>query len=138
MTSITNLLQKTLSNVIRFNFKTQQLLYLSLNFRRNLLIGYGRPDVPSADHFNKQWLWFRKLFQSKDCFYVRRYFSADNRHQKKKDGNYVHSTNNIEFYDAYLSDFEKLISNLSPNIRKTLIGLASNMLMKRFGLPFLR
>ena len=130
-----NSIERYLDSILKLN---NCYIFHSI-FRRNLLIGYGRPDVPSADHILiSRWLWSGKLFQSKDCFYVRRYFSADNRHQKKKDGNYVHSTNNIEFYDAYLSDFEKLISNLSPNIRKTLIGLASNMLMKRFGLPFLR
>ena len=106
-------------------------------FRRNSLNGFDREKkTPSGDHvLISRWLWSGRLFQSEECSYLRRYFPAEHRGKKAQSGNYVHSRNNVQFFDAYLSDLEKLASGLPQHVKQVLIQHASELLIKRFGIP---
>lgn len=108
-------------------------------FDRKFMADYGRYNCPSEDHIMiSRLLWFGKLYQSNDCAYVRRYFTAENRLNKQKTGSYVTRSNNIEFYESYLSDLDSLTINLSKNIKTAIINKASEVLIKRLGLPFIK
>lgn len=107
-------------------------------FRRTALDSFERQSAPSSDHILiSRFLWFGRLELSANCFYKRRYFSGEDRSKKTAAGNYVHSANNVEFYEAYLSDLEILASSRLPQRAKNaLIAQASAMLVNRFGTPF--
>ena len=105
-------------------------------FRRNTLNGYSRLEVPSGDHIMiSRWLWSGKLHQSQHCVYFRRYFDQKNRAQKDATGFYVNQKNNTQFFDAYLTDLNKLISHAPSNVKTAISHLASDLLLKRFGMP---
>lgn len=107
-------------------------------FRRDYLKGFARPDVPSMDHIViSRWLWFGKLFQSTDCAYVRRYFLQADRATKASTGAYVNGENNVSFYEAYLADLQQLAESLPERVRAGLIKQAYDLLVARFGLPYL-
>ena len=107
-------------------------------FKRDTLDGYLRKQTPSADHvIISRWLWNGTLYQSEQCAYFRRYFTKDNRQQKTLQGNYVNNENNLEFFDAYLTDLDILSSALPISIRTAVNQLASQTLLKRFGIPFI-
>ena len=107
-------------------------------FRRKTLKGYSRPQAPSADHIIiSRWLWSGKLHQSRNCVYFRRYFDTKNRDQKNAAGKYVNQKNNMQFFDAYLTDLSNLLSDAPPNIKTAIFNLASDLLFKRFGMPHL-
>lgn len=106
-------------------------------FERKLLIDYPRYNCPSEDHIIiSRLLWSGKLHQSKKCAYGRRYFNDENRLSKSRQGAYVTSENNIEFYDSYLSDLDLLLSSVPNSIKNSMINKASDILFKRIGLPF--
>ena len=109
-------------------------------FRRSSLDGLNREKKsPSFDHILiSRWLWSGKLFQSKECSYVRRYFPSEKREKNKQAGSYVHDRNNVQFFDAYLSDLEELTSELPICVRQALIQQASQLLIKRFGIPYIQ
>ena len=48
----------------------------------------------------------------------------------------MHNVNNIEFFDAYLTDLNRLSSSLPETVQRAVINLASDILLKRFGMPF--
>ena len=77
-----------------------------------------------------------KTHQSSDCVYFRRYFNDEKRQQNNTNGSYVHNVNNIEFFDAYLTDLNRLSSSLPKTVQRAVINLASDILLKRFGMPF--
>lgn len=106
-------------------------------FRRSSLNGFDREKkAPSGDHvLISRWLWSGRLFQSKKCSYLRRYFPSENRGKKTQAGSYVHGRNNVQFFDSYLSDLEELASGLPSHVRQALIQQASALLIKRFGIP---
>ena len=107
-------------------------------FRRDCLQGFVRPVVPSIDHIViSRWLWFGKLFQSTDCAYIRRYFPQDERNRKARAGAYVNRENNVSFYEAYLADLQQLTESLPERVRSGLIKQAYDVLVARFGLPYL-
>ena len=107
-------------------------------FKRDTLDGYLRKQTPSADHIIiSRWLWNGTLYQSKQCAYFRRYFTQDKRQQKTLQGDYVNNQNNLEFFDAYLTDLDILSSALPYSIRTAVNQLASQSLLKRFGIPFI-
>lgn len=107
-------------------------------FRRNSLDGFDRSKkTPSGDHvLISRWLWAGRLVQSRECGYLRRYFPSENREQKTLLGSYAHGRNNVQFFDAYLSDLENLTLDLPHHIRDALIRRASDLLIQRFGIPF--
>ena len=108
-------------------------------FRRQVFNGYKRKPTPSPDHILiSRSLWAGKLWQSPDCHYMRRYFPIENRLANSRlDHRYVHASNNINFYDAYLSDLESLASRLPAPIKSSILQRASDLLINRFGLPFI-
>jgi len=108
-------------------------------FRRHVFNGYKRKPTPSPDHILiSRSLWAGKLWQSPDCHYMRRYFPIENRLANSRlDHRYVHASNNINFYDAYLSDLESLASRLPAPIKSSILQRASDLLINRFGLPFI-
>ena len=108
-------------------------------FRRQMLHNYVWKDTPSQDIIIiSRWLWHGRLVQSPQCSYARRYFPPEDRKNKSQAGNYAHTKNNIEFYEHYLSDLEVLAENLPRFSRQALIRLASDLLVKRFGPPFIQ
>ena len=109
-------------------------------FRRSSLNGFDREKkAPSADHILiSRWLWSGRLFQSEECGYLRRYFPSENRKKKAQSGNYVHRRNNVQFFDAYLSDLEQLASGLPKHVKQALIQQATELLIKRFGIPYVQ
>jgi protein O-GlcNAc transferase len=105
-------------------------------FNKNFLNNYPRYNAPSEDHIIiSRLLWNGKLFQSKDCAYVRRYLPVIDRIVKNNEGRYVNPMNNVEFLEAYLSDLSLLSSDLSPFVQKAIINHTSELLIKRFGVP---
>ena len=108
-------------------------------FRRNALDGFVRMDgVPSYDHILiSRWLWSGRLVQSPASHYLRRYFGPADRATKEGRGIYVSRTNNSLFYDAYLSDFQALIEDFPVTVREILLRKASDILLKRYGIPYL-
>jgi len=109
-------------------------------FRRSVLEGLDyEMEVPSFDHvIISRMLWSGRLIQSPECSYLRRYFQAENRQEKAQSGRYVNANNNIQFFEAYLSDLEKLAMDLPSNVRNAVVHQASAMLIKRFGIPFIQ
>lgn len=107
-------------------------------FRRSALNGFDRhKKAPSGDHvLISRWLWSGRLVQSAECSYLRRYFPSENRLQKTQGGSYVHGRNNVQFFDAYLSDLENLTSGLPQYVKQAIIQQASQLLIKRFGIPY--
>lgn len=106
-------------------------------FKRANLMEYLRKDCPSEDRIIiSRLLWLGKLHQSKECAYIRRYFSEDNRAMKNDQGFYVHSEKNIHFYESYLLDFNELVKEFNPFIKNAMLGQVSEFLFKRNGLPF--
>lgn len=111
-------------------------------FRKDALDGYDmlHEDAPSADHIMfARMLWFGKLWVNNDAYFVRRYFSRENRQEKIDRDDYVTSTNNHKFLDSHLRDLRKLMANEtesspSGSIIETIVQLE---LVKRFGLPFI-
>ena len=96
-------------------------------------------EVPSFDHvIISRMLWSGRLIQSPECSYLRRYFQAENRQEKAQSGRYVNANNNIQFFEAYLSDLEKLAMDLPSNVRNAVVHQASALLIKRFGIPFIQ
>jgi hypothetical protein len=51
-------------------------------------------------------------------------------------GSHTHGRNNVQFFDAYLSDLENLTLDLPQLIRDALTRRASDLLIQRFGIPF--
>ena len=128
-----NPIERYLSSLI----KLQNCYIFHSIFRRNTLAGYSRTEVPSGDHILiSRWLWSGRLHQSSDCVYFRRYFNDEKRQQNDTNGSYVHNVNNIEFFDAYLTDLNRLSSSLPETVQRAVINLASDILLKRFGMPF--
>tara|TARA_B100000963_G_C22614945_1_gene666824 strand:+ start:793 stop:1659 length:867 start_codon:yes stop_codon:yes gene_type:complete len=109
-------------------------------FRRSALDKFERlKDVPSSDHIIiSHLLWSGYLFQSKECFYARRYFPQENRVQKNQAGAYVNARNNVNFYSAYIKDLESLMSAQPEAIKHMVTRQASDLLVKRFGIPFVQ
>ena len=109
-------------------------------FRRSALMKFERlKNVPSSDHIIiSHLLWFGCLFQSKECFYARRYFPKQNRVQKNQAGTYVNARNNVNFYSAYIKDLESLMSAHPETIKHMVTRQASDLLIKRFGIPFVQ
>ena len=106
-------------------------------FRRTQLVGIDRAGVTGGDHIIiSHLLWHGTLHQSNDCFYLRRYFSSDDRATKTAKGAYPHGRNNIDFYDAYLRNLRQLVQPLPDLVGEAVISQASALLIKRFGLPF--
>jgi len=106
-------------------------------FRRSSLEGFNREKIcPSGDHILiSRWLWAGHLFQSRECSYIRRYFDSDDRDEKNQSGSYANRRNNVQFFDAYLTDLDNLASGLPSHVREILIRQASEILVKRFGVP---
>jgi protein O-GlcNAc transferase len=109
-------------------------------FRRKNLMDYDCTLAPpGADHLIiSHLLWSGKLHQSAECFYARRYFSKEDRAAKVAEGKYPHGRNNIEFYQAYLQDLKQLVQPLPDLVGKAVMSQASALLIKRFGLPFVK
>ena len=106
-------------------------------FRRSALEGFDfELKVPSIDHILiSRWLWSGRLVQSSECSYLRRYFDMGNYRKKHQAGSYVHEFNNVQFYDAYLSDLEKLSLDMPEHLRSWAIHKATDVLIQRFGIP---
>lgn len=112
-------------------------VFHSIFKRQDLETFERRDDVPSGDHILiSHLLWLGSLFQSKECFYARRYFQEENREQKAQAGAYVHSKNNLKFFSAYIKDLEELMSSQPETITNMVSKQASEILIKRFGMPF--
>ena len=109
-------------------------------FDRSYLDTYDREfKAPSADHIViSRLLWFGCLAQLDSCSYARRYFSSEDRARKKIEGSYVTNKNNIEFYELYLHDLCTLMQSVPCAIKDVVIRKASDLLVQRFGLPYLK
>ena len=109
-------------------------------FRRKALVGFDKTkQAPSLDHvLISRLLWSGCLVQSEEISYLRRYFPSENRLAKEEKANYVSRLNNVEFYDAYLSDLANLAFDLPKPVKNALVQRASDLLIKRFGLPFIQ
>ena len=106
-------------------------------FRRHSLDGFVRESAPSLDHVMiSRWLWSGRLVQSPRCFYLRRYFSIEDRQAKTERGDYVNRQNNVEFFQAYIDDLERVASDLPNGVKEMLIRQAGDLLVKRFGIPY--
>ena len=107
-------------------------------FRRSALDTYERPPTSSSDHILiSRCLWMGQLEQSHDCFYIRRYFNAGKRKENTANEHYVHGKNNVGFYEAYLSDLDILASSMPNHVKAATVREASDLLIRRFGLPYL-
>lgn len=107
-------------------------------FRRSSLNGFDRENkAPSMDHvLISRWLWSGRLIQSSECSYLRRYFDEENSSEKIARGSYAHQSNNVQFYDAYLGDLEKLSLDMPEYLRSWARHKATDLLIQRFGIPF--
>ena len=129
-----NVIQRYLDSILQI---ANGYIFHSI-FKRDTLDGYLRKQTPSADHIMiSRWLWNGTLYQSEQCAYFRRYFTKDIRQQKTLQGDYVYNENNLEFFDAYLTDLDILSSALPNSIRTAVNQLALQTLLKRFGIPFI-
>ena len=94
--------------------------------------------APGTDHIMiSHLLWSGTLHQDAECFFARRYFSDEKRDASVAAGAYPHRQNNVEFFEAYLQDLRQLAQALPDLVRETVQRQASDILVQRFGLPFL-
>lgn len=102
-------------------------------FRRLALSGYSWQYAPSADHIIiSRLLWFGRLRYFKGA-YIRRYFTRDIVQRKRLSGKYVKNTS---FFDAYVSDFYKLLAaGHSDFVAQTFTKALFEILLDRYGYP---
>jgi len=102
-------------------------------FRRKALSGYSWREAPSADHIMiSRLLWSGKL-RYFNGGYIRRYFKRDVSQRKKAAGYYE---KNSEFFDAYVSDFYRLIAEKhSQFLATTYSKVLFDILLDRYGFP---